>query len=468
MKKRSYSLTVQLAALFAVCASLVFAAVGFYLLQALTTQLRERDDVNLIDRTAFIRHLLEETESAKAVSDDPHRFLDAVDLQSGLALEMRDVGGHLLAQNTSVAIPVAPASTVAISRTPLTGDVRDAVASDGSQMRVLHAVGRVGEGSDIVRITLAHSVDGRAALLSVYRMKVFLAVAFGAALTAFMGYIVTRRSLQRVTALAAQARAITVENLQLRLNREDVPSELRVLADAFNDVLSRLEGGFENLSQFSADLAHDLRTPLNNLMVQTQVALSQARACEEYQELLTSHYEEYERMVRMVETMLFLARADHDEIALTTSALDASVELHQIAEYFEGPALDAGLEMTVTGSGTVIADVILFRRAVGNLVSNALRYTPYGQAIELNVSAYDKGTVVTVSNPGTGIDERDLPRLFDRFYRSDKSRASSERSAGLGLAIVKSIMQLHGGKATVSSTEKRVAFRLFFPRNGRT
>lgn len=467
MSKCAGSLTVQLAALFAVSAALVFAAVGFYLFQALAMQLRERDDADLIDRVSFIRHLLEETESVKSVSDHPHRFLDAVDLQTGLLLELRAADGRLLAQNTSVAIPANAGRDVATGQAALADDVRDTVASNGSRMRVLRAAGKVGEGAGIVHMTLAHTVDGRVALLSAYRLKVFLAVAIGAALTALMGYLVARRSLKRVRTLAVQARAITVENLQLRLNRADVPSELRVLADAFNDVLARLEGGFQNLSQFSADLAHDLRTPLNNLMVQTQVALSQVRAPEEYQELLASHHEEYERMVRMVETMLFLARADHDEIALTARELDAAFELRQIADYFEGPAFDAGVVLTVTGAGVVIADPVLFRRAVGNLVSNALRYTPRGRAIELEAAPYEKGVLVTVSNPGSGIDEHDLPRLFDRFYRADQSRSSSGTSAGLGLAIVKSVMQLHGGKATVSSTEHRVAFELYFPRQGR-
>jgi two-component system heavy metal sensor histidine kinase CusS len=235
------------------------------------------------------------------------------------------------------------------------------------------------------------------------------------------------------------------------------------MADSFNDVLSRLQGSFQNLSQFSADLAHDMRTPLNNLMVQTQVALSQTRERDEYEELLTSHHEEYERLVRMVETMLFLARADHDEIVLTAPELDVSLELHRIAEYFEGPASDAGVRFAVAGTGAVVADAVLFRRAVGNLVSNALRYTPRGSVINLDGEQSEKGMTITVSNPGIGIDGRDLPRLFERFYRSDKSRSSSGTSAGLGLAIVKSIMKLHGGTAAVHSTNDRATFTLFFP-----
>jgi two-component system heavy metal sensor histidine kinase CusS len=463
MRRYAGSLTLQLAGLFAVVAAAVFATVGFYLVQALVSQLRERDDADLLDRVAYIRHLLEETATANSVKENPHRFLDAVDLRGGMLLEIRTGDGRLLTRNANISRFASSPSDVIASRQPQMDDVRDTVSSDGLSVRVLRAAGQVGNSADVVHITLAHMAEARAALLSAYRLKVFVAVTIGAFLTAFLGYLVSRRSLGKVAKLANQARAITVENLQLRLNTTDVPEELREMADSFNDVLSRLQGSFQNLSQFSADLAHDMRTPLNNLMVQTQVALSQTRERDEYEELLTSHHEEYERLVRMVETMLFLARADHDEIVLTAPELDVSLELHRIAEYFEGPASDAGVRFAVAGTGAVVADAVLFRRAVGNLVSNALRYTPRGSVINLDGEQSEKGMTITVSNPGIGIDGRDLPRLFERFYRSDKSRSSSGTSAGLGLAIVKSIMKLHGGTAAVHSTNDRATFTLFFP-----
>lgn len=463
MRKNVGSLTLRLAAFFAVAAAAVFVVVGFYLFHALATQLKERDDADLIDRVAFIRHLLEETESVNSVAEDPHRFLDAVDLQGGLLLEMRASDKHLLARNTNVPTLVADKSGVPASRVPQVSDVHEETTIDGARVRIVRAVGKVGDTEQIVLISLAHTADGRLALLSAYRLKVFGAVAAGALLTALLGFLLTRRGLSKVRKLSNQARAINVNNLQVRLDPSGVPSELRILADTFNEVLARLEGGFQNLSQFSADLAHDMRTPLNNLMVQTQVALSQAREREEYQELLTSHHGEYERMARMVETMLFLARADHAEIALQTKGLDSSSELQRIAEYFEGPALDAGVSFEVAGAGTVIADALLFRRAVGNLVSNAIRYTPPGETIRLYARLSEAGMTVAVSNPGNGIDEQDLPRLFERFYRSDRSRSSSATSSGLGLAIVKSIMKLHGGEVTVRSTNKVATFSLFFP-----
>jgi two-component system heavy metal sensor histidine kinase CusS len=180
--------------------------------------------------------------------------------------------------------------------------------------------------------------------------------------------------------------------------------------------------------------------------------------------LLGSGLEEYERLTRMVESMLFLARADNAQVALGRSALDGKEELQRIAEYFEGIAEDVGVRLDVEGSATVNADPALFRRAVNNLVSNAIRYTPSGGTVSLHVEQKPTSTLISVSNPGQGIDAEHLPRLFDRFYRVDEARSQSASSTGLGLAIVASIMKLHGGQAMVSSTPNEMTtFTLLFP-----
>jgi two-component system heavy metal sensor histidine kinase CusS len=261
---------------------------------------------------------------------------------------------------------------------------------------------------------------------------------------------------------------VTAHNLTVRLDAAAAPEELRMLAKSFNEVLDRLEYSFNNLSQFADDLAHDLRTPLNNLMIQTEVMLSQPREPDEYQNLLASNFEEVGRLARMVESMLFLARADHDQIALATERLDARAELERIADYFEGPASEAGVAFDIRATGYVQADAHLLRRAVSNLVANAVRYTPRNGVISMEAVQGAEGTTISVSNPGAGIDEEHLPRLFDRFYRSDKSRSSTSSSAGLGLAIVKSIMLLHGGSASVTSARQGATrFALRFPTSRR-
>jgi two-component system heavy metal sensor histidine kinase CusS len=180
MRRYAGSLTLQLAGLFAVVAAAVFATVGFYLVQALVSQLRERDDADLLDRVAYIRHLLEETATANSVKENPHRFLDAVDLRGGMLLEIRTGDGRLLTRNANISRFASSPSDVIASRQPQMDDVRDTVSSDGLSVRVLRAAGQVGNSADVVHITLAHMAEARAALLSAYRLKVFVAVTIGA------------------------------------------------------------------------------------------------------------------------------------------------------------------------------------------------------------------------------------------------------------------------------------------------
>lgn len=464
MRKSGRSLTTQLGALFACIAVMVFTAVGFYLYQALAMQLQERDDADLVDRVLQIMHLLEETPSLESIRAEPHRFLDAVDLRRGLLLVMQSQDGRPLMQNTEERSFVRSAVQLPAGVEPSQADARPALLSNGRGLRVISAVGLVGGTGEAVHVSLARTADDRTTVLSAYRLKVLAAGFAGAALTALLGFLLVRQGLHRVMDLAAQARKVTSQNLELRLNVESVPAELRLLADSFNEVLDRLQASFNNLSQFADDLAHDLRTPLNNLMVQTEVAFSQPRESEEYQNLLSSNYEEFGRLARMVESMLFLARADHDQIALTTERLDTATELTRIAEYFEGPASEAGISFNIVASGHVLADAHLLRRAVSNLVANAVRYTPRGEVISMQAVQGVAGTTILVRNPGLGIDAEHLPRLFDRFYRSDRSRSTKSSSAGLGLAIVQSIMALHGGSASVTSEPgEQTQFALLFP-----
>nr|WP_315396961.1 heavy metal sensor histidine kinase [uncultured Duganella sp.] len=464
MIRRPRSLTAQLGVLLAIVAVAVFSAVGFYLCQALALELRERDDADMVDRVRQIKHLLEETASLASIGDDPHRFLDAVDLRRGLLLLIETQDGRPLMWNTGERSFARAARQVAADAEPTPHDAQAVRLAGGEPLRVITALAPVGTGGGVVRIALARTAHNRAAVLSAYRLQVLASALSGAMLTALLGFLLVRHSLRRVWLLAAQAREVTAHNLTMRLNVESAPDELKVLADSFNAVLDRLQNSFNNLSQFADDLAHDLRTPLNNLMVQTEVAFSQPRSSDEYQSLLASNYEEFGRMARMVESMLFLARADHDQIALATERLDVADELARIAEYFDGPASESGVGFAISGAGQVLADAPLFRRAVGNLVANAVRYTPRGGVITLEALHAQGGATIAVTNPGAGIASEHLPRLFDRFYRSDRSRSSEALSAGLGLAIVKSIMALHGGDAAVSSgPEGPTRFSLFFP-----
>jgi len=244
-----------------------------------------------------------------------------------------------------------------------------------------------------------------------------------------------------------------------------VPAELRELAGAFNRTLQRLEDSFRRLSQFSADLAHDLRTPIGNLLGEAQVALSRPRTAAEYEAVIASSVEELERINRMIDGMLFLARADNVQASLELRPVDAGAEVDRLIAYYEGPASEAGVGIRRVGDVTLRADAQLFRRAVANLVSNAIAHSPPGGEITVALGAAPGGGAeVAVSNPGPGIPRELLPRVFDRFFRADASRPDSAKGSGLGLAIVKSIVELHGGGIEARSEPGAVTtFRMLFP-----
>ena len=265
-------------------------------------------------------------------------------------------------------------------------------------------------------------------------------------------------------AMARKAQHVSAERLHERMGGEPWPTELAILASAFDDMLLRLEESFSRLTAFSADLAHDLRTPLTNCMGEVEVALSQPRTPEEYRAILESALEELTRLARMVESLLFLARADNARPIISKVSMDARRELESMAELYDAVAQEKAVALACSGAGTLDADPTLLRRALGNLLSNAIRHTPPGGRVLLDAREEDGGAVLCVRDTGPGIPAEDLSRIFDRFYRSPRSRTSNPQGLGLGLAIVKSIMGLHGGRVEIrNAPEGGAVVRLIFP-----
>jgi two-component system heavy metal sensor histidine kinase CusS len=250
----------------------------------------------------------------------------------------------------------------------------------------------------------------------------------------------------------------------VRLDSEAAPLELRQLTHAFNAMLDRLADGYQHLSQFSADLAHEIRTPVGALIGQTQVTLARTREPEEYQQVLESNLEELSRLSHIAENILFLAHADHAALSVEREPIDLREELVRIADYFEGPADERGMRFVVEADGMAWVNPMLCRRAINNLVVNAVRYGASDTVVRLRGSQDEEGATVVVENDGAPIPEEQLGRLFDRFYRADAARSAFTESSGLGLAIVKAIMHLHSGTACVVCPAPGVVrFELRFP-----
>jgi two-component system heavy metal sensor histidine kinase CusS len=260
---------------------------------------------------------------------------------------------------------------------------------------------------------------------------------------------VTKRGLRPLGEMTRSLGRIGPTHLKERVTPADWPRELQPLAIAFDEMLKRLDDSFTRLSQFSADLAHELRTPIANMIGEAQVALTRDRTAAEYRETLESTVGECERLSRIVDNLLFVARVDAAREPIARKRFDARAAVEKIAAFYQTIADDNHVTISCSGDGQIYADPDLFERALGNLLDNALRFTPENGSIQIALSEHDADFEVAVSDSGCGIAPEHLPRVFDRFYRAESSRGSD--GAGLGLALVKSIVDLHGGSATIQS-----------------
>lgn len=461
MSRTPASMSLRLVVLFGLLALALFTAVGSYLSHSLHVQLERRDDEELAGKCRSINHLVEHAASLEDILARRHLMLDTLSGHDQMLVRIARADGSTLMESHD---PARSAPDLDLSAINIgSWDRIEALRVGQLRARYIASMPTTRSGEKAI-VLVVRTASDRMLLLADYRADVWWAAGIGTLLATLLSYFLVRSGLSPLRMMAAQTRAISAHKLDTRLDLQAAPRELHEIVQSFNDMLDRLHRSFQQLSQFSADLAHDVRTPLNNLMVQTQVALGKPRGIDEYQALLSSNIEEYERLSRMMESMLFLARADNAHVVLQLQELDVAEELSRIAEYFEGIAEEAQVRIAVSGAGRLRADTMLLRRAVGNLVANAIRYTPVDGVITLQASLTEGATIIEVANPGPGIAPAQVERIFDRFYRADPSRSSAGGSSGLGLAIVRTIMALHGGQASVHSEPGRqTVFALRFP-----
>ncbi len=441
------SLSLRLALAFALVAVVLLGAIGLYLYRSLEREIVWRDDQALLGRLERMQALLDDSASIDALRQRPQLYENMLGNRDSLLWLLDAQGRALIEINpTRLAIPPLPAADPVALRD--IGEARLAWRRLPGEAGLTLVAGRL--------------LAEREQMLAAYRVKLWWALSLGALLASVLGWLISRRALRPVRRLTRQALAIDVQHLHLRLDDSTVPSELEPLRAALNQMLTRLEQGFARLSRFSEDLAHEMRTPLANLMGQTQQLLHRARSVEEYEALLASNQEEYERLARMIDNMLFLARAEQPAAAIERQLFALPALVGQLCDYFEGVAEDRGIQLLDETEGELCGDPELIRRALANLVANALRYGAADSPVRIVSGSEDGWRSVSVINQGPAIAAEHLPRLFDRFYRCDPSRAEPGDSGGLGLAIVRSIMQLHGGEVVVHSDTEMTEFTLRF------
>jgi two-component system, OmpR family, heavy metal sensor histidine kinase CusS len=293
------------------------------------------------------------------------------------------------------------------------------------------------------------SVDSE--LIGRYRTAMFAVLVLGLIASAGGAVWLTRRGLRPLYDITGVVRRIGVDRLHERVDAGRWPMELAELALAFDQMLDRLEAPVARLQQFAADLAHELRTPINALIGETEVALSKPRSGEDYRRVLESNLEEHGRLARLVDNLLFLARSENARAQLVRSRVDVRSELAAVAAFYDAVAQESGVAVDCDGEAWAEVDPLLLRRAISNLLSNALRYTPTGGHVRIGCAGSADGVTITVADDGVGIPHDALPHVFERFYRADGARQRHDGGAGLGLAIVESIVALHGGRVTIDS-----------------
>lgn len=444
---------------------LVLAGIGAHFYRMLDDDFMARARTELEGKAALVRGALGELASEREIAAGGARLEALLAGEHRMGLALLDAQGNVLHASPGVA-QAEPALLERLrerAAAGLEGEL-DLRREDGFLVRMAHAPLAAAGGR--VWLAVAHDVREQRAVLEAHGEAMLLALLLGATLAAAGGLWVVRAGLAPLARIARAAERISAERLDSRIRADDVPLEIAGLAQAFNAMLDRLDDSFRRLSDFSSDLAHELRTPANSLLGHAQVALSRPRAAAEYRAALEAVVEEGERMARIIRDMLFLARADDAAARLAKERLDLRAEVEAVSAYFDLLAQERGVRIACEGAAEVRAERGLARRAIGNLLSNALRHAPRGATVRATIRPGSDGAVaLEVSNPGPGIPAEHLPRVFDRFYRVERGGGESAAGSGLGLAIVKSIMQLHGGSVQARSAPGGLTtFRVEFPR----
>lgn len=430
----------------------LLATAGLYIV--LRTELDRSTDLFLADKIHVLRTMLQER------PDDRNALQEEIELESS-ARRYQQFYIRLLDEH-GMPVMITPGMESKLDLAELVSRTRSRpehsvsmAGTNGRPFRVASAAASLGtrpDSIDTIQIAIDNSQEEE--LLARYRSWFWAILLATSVVFPLVGYRIARHGIRPVEEIAATARRITSTNLRERIRAEGYPLELAALAGTFNEMLDRLEESFERISRFSADIAHDLRTPVNNIRGEAEVALARARTVDEYRDVLESSLEEAVRLSDLIGDLLFLARAQSPPTELHRERVNVGELLCTVRDYYEATASEGTISLVVRENAeplTAELDRSLVLRAVSNLVSNSVAHTPPGGSVTLAAAADGVRILIEVSDTGVGIPPEALPRVFDRFFRVDPSRSKASGGTGLGLAIVQSILTLHGGSAEITS-----------------
>lgn len=443
----SPSLTLRLTAIFTLIMALACGGISLILYNALRSELVWRDDQTLINRAAQLRQLLEDGAHPASL---PLYFNRMVDIRQDILSIRSPHEQNVSFNHTGVTLPEM--SPTPVSTPPGEQQLHRWVNADQTEASALSLQARSQEGP--VTITLARVARERAMMLEQYRQKSILVSLAAILLCAAVSPLLIRRGLRAIGRLSQIMAETGSDRLTHTVPLQAIPKELLPLGEALNAMRQRLSTDFIRLTQFADDLAHEIRTPINVLLGQNQVALGHARSTEEYEALLEGNIEELEGLSRLTENILFLARATHHNIKLNKETFLLHEALETIIDFLEPLAEEREMVITLHADGSLTADKMLFQRAMTNLLINAIRYAPDKGTIAVSTVHRGEATDIEVANAGDPLAEPE--KLFERFWRGDNVRHTA--GSGLGLSLVSAIAALHGGSAYYRHEDGKTIF----------
>lgn len=459
---RPLSLALRLTLLFGIVTAIVFAAFGWVISRSMERHFTAEDTNELQVIAGAVREVLSTIGSAGDLGHFEQRFND-------ILVGHHDASLYVATQNGRILYTSSGPNLGAIANAEGDGTedrlVRPWNEADHSYAALIQHVNEAAvTAAGPYLIVISVPIDEQLRLLAAFRRTLWLMIAASTILMGVMGWIVVRHGHAPLHDIVARVRRISGNELNVYLPPDEVPYELEDLVISFNEMLRRVDAAFRQLTSFNAHVAHELRTPISNLMTQTQVALARGRTIDEYREILYSNMEEYEHMAQMVGDMLFLAQTDSQRQIRNVENLDLVREVREVFDYYEGWAEEHGVVLEQEGAATVVADRSMLRRALSNLIDNAIRHSPPGGTVRVKLTMLNGGDAdISVRNAGPEIPHEDRSKLFDPFYRIDTSRRRGNGGTGLGLAIVKSIVNAHGGEVAVESSAGETRFRVILP-----
>lgn len=451
------SLEVRITLLVTLCSALILCSVGFMTYLGINQILLKQQDKALADRINRLEILLQDSENVEQIIARPKLYQNMLGNQDNL---------FLFIHKDKTLININP---LHIQLPPLAQ--RDSLqfqdlANNSYPTRIAWKTIKI--NNEPYLLIAGKQWSERINILLPFQESLLIYVVGGVFAIFVLCILVCHLGLKSLQQLRKQTHSINVNQLQKRLNLPNTPLEVDLLSKDINHMLERIEKGYTQLNRFSEDIAHEFRTPLNNLIGQTEIALTGERSVEQYEDLLVSHLDDYHRLKRMIDSMLFLARADQKMVLVNKQEINLQDVMDRLCQIFEYQAEEQDCHFSFNlEAQTLFADPELFQRAVYNLILNALVHGGDKRTIYIatkhKMIEHKQWVSLTVVTGGISIAEHQLEHLFERFYQCHSSRSDENQTGGLGLSIVASILDLHHGRYRVYNTVEGVCFELDFP-----